>query len=74
MSVSITSGTSTDPTLDVIDKPVGSAIASLSSPHSPSLQACAPQPVLRVVSAFQYAWPQVNLPHPEVVDMVDLLR
>jgi len=53
VGVIITSGISTEPTLDVIDKPVGNIVTSLSSPHSPSFQACAPQPVLKVVLSFQ---------------------
>ncbi len=51
----MTSGMSTEPTLDVIDKPVGNIVASLSSPHSPSFQACAPQPVLKVTVLSQLA-------------------
>jgi hypothetical protein len=53
--VIIWSGTSTEPTLDVIDKPVGNIVTSLSSPHSPSFQACAPQPTFKVVASFQLA-------------------
>ena len=53
VGVIITSGMSIEPTLEVIDKPVGNTVASLSSPHSPSFQACAPQPVFKVVSSFQ---------------------
>jgi hypothetical protein len=56
-----------------MDKPVGKTVASFSSPHSPSFQACAPQPTFKVVASFQLAWSQVNRPHPEVTDMIGLL-
>ena len=49
------------------------SFSSARFPHSLSFYAFAPQPVARTASRFQYAWPQVNRPHPEETDIVVLL-
>ena len=54
-----------EPTLKVADTPVNVIVSSASCPQPLSPQAFAPQPVASKASSFQYAWPQVNLPHPD---------
>ena len=61
------------PNEDVDDTPVNETVSSARFPHSLSFHAFAPQPVARTASRFQYAWPQVNRPHPEETDIVVLL-
>ena len=55
----------TDPKEDEIDMPVNETVSSAKFPHSPSFHAFAPHPVASKASRFQYAWPQVNRPHPD---------
>ena len=62
-----------DPIENVADTPVNETVSSARFPHSPSFHAFAPHPVASKASRFQYAWPQVNRPHPEETDIVVLL-
>ena len=63
----------TAPILEVAAIPVYETVSSARFPHSPSFHAFAPHPVASKASRFQYAWPQVNRPHPEETDIVVLL-
>jgi hypothetical protein len=63
----------TVPNEDVEAMPVNETVSSARFPHSPSFHAFAPHPVASKASRFQYAWPQVNRPHPEETDIVVLL-
>jgi hypothetical protein len=61
------------PTEVVDDTPVNETVSSAKFPHSPSFHAFAPQPVARTASRFQYAWPQVNRPHPDWSSYANLM-